>query len=139
MTNMLGDYATFARPMGARDKKPRKKRQGVWGDVRTVADKGIYGAGAGFVVPGLLPVRSRGADKLLRSRKMNKVPVVGKRLRGMALSGQRGVPVAQRKAGQYLAANLPAQTAGGLALGTAGLGYGAYKVWKRRRDASKGR
>lgn len=126
--------ARFARPIGAKDKTPRKRKgNGVWGDVRTVADKGIYGAGAGFVIPGLLPVRSKLADRALRSKKMNHIPVVGKRLRGMAISQQRGYDRTARKAGQYLAGNLTAQTAGGLALGTAGLAYGLNKVRQRRR------
>lgn len=126
--------AEFARPVGAKDKTPRKKRgQGVWGDVRTVADKGVYGAGAGFVIPGIIPIRSKRADRVLRSKGMNRIPVVGKSLRGMAISQQRGYDRTARKAGQYLAGNLTAQTATALTLGTAGLAYGANKVRQRRR------
>lgn len=122
---MLGD-AQFARPRGSKDRYPRKKRKSqLWGDVRTVADKGIYGAGAGFVVPGLIPRGSKTVDRVLSSKRMNRVPIVGKALRNQAVTAGKGLALNQ---------NLAAQTTGGLVLGSAGLLYGLNKVRQRRRS-----
>lgn len=139
MTTFLGDYtAEFmlgrrGRPKGSKDKKPRQRRIGR--DALNVASAGGTGAGLGFAGVGLLPVRSKTVDKALVSKRMNRLPVVGKRLRGMAMNQQKGYDRLARKSGQYLAANLPAQTAAGLAAGAVGLGIGANQVRRSRRKA----
>jgi len=116
---MLGDVAEFQAPG-----QPRKKKSRLWGDVRTIADKGLYGAGGGLAVTALSPFKSKRVDKALTSQRLNKVPVFGKRIRNMALTV---------KPGGYLASNPAAMTTAGLVTGAAGLAYGANKVRQDRR------
>ena len=126
--------ADFARPLGAKDKEPReRKKNKLLADARTIGDKVIYGGGAGFAGVGMLPFRARRVDMALKSKQMKKVPIFGKALRKMAHEQLKPIHVAGKKVGTRLAANLPAQTAAGLLLGTAGAGYGAYKVLQNRR------
>jgi len=119
-----------------KDKKPRKQRSDK-GQKRKaagqIASAAGTGAGLGFAGVGLLPVRSKAVDKALVSKHMKKIPIVGRPLRRMAVSTQRGYDKASRKAGQYLAANLPAQTAGGIAVGTAAAGLAAARLLRERR------
>lgn len=123
MMFLSDDLATFRRGRG-KDRKPRKRK--LLSDIGTVADKAVYGGGAGFAGVGLLPFRSKRVDRALRSKAMGKVPLVGKGIRQMALE------TANRK-GNFLAANLPAQTTAGLIGAGAGIAYGLNKVRKNRK------
>ncbi len=138
MTGFLGDYtAEFMQRGRGPDKRPRKRRIGR--DALTAASAGITGAGLGVTVPGVLPVRSKAVDKALTSRRMNRIPLVGKQLRGMAIEQRRGYSKAARKYGQYLSANSAAITAAGLAGGVIGLGVGLNQVRRSRKKARMAR
>lgn len=126
--------ADFARPLGAKDKEPReRKKNKLLADARTIGDKAIYGAGAGFAGVGMLPFRSAKVEDALQSKHMNKIPVLGRRYRKMAQDITPKQFVGGNRVGRYLAENLPAQSVAGAGLGLLGAGYGAYKVLQNRR------
>lgn len=133
MTTCLGDYtAEFRR---GPDKRPRKRRLGS--DALQVGSITGAGAGLGFAGVGMAPVRSKTVDRALVSKKMNRVPVVGKRIRAMAINQQKGYDKIARKTGQYLAANLPAQTAAGYVGAGLGAAYGLNYVRRQRAAARR--
>lgn len=139
MTIFLGDYtAEFMRMPGrgrGPDKKPRKRKGRLGSDALQVGSMTGAGVGLGFAGVGAAPIRSKTVDRALASKKMNRIPVLGKRIRAMAINQQAGYDKLARKSGQYLAANLPAQTAAGWVGGAAGAAYGLNYVRRQRKQA----
>lgn len=126
LSSPLYYLADFFRPLGAKDKKERKKNKWL-SDIRTIGDKAIYGGGTGVLGVSLLPFRSKKLDKALQSKHLNKVPFFGKSIREMATE------MPQNKLGTRIAMNTPAYATAGLLGAGLGAGYGAYKVLQNRR------